>query len=164
MVSSMEGGLSVRWHAICLLALGWVCSVAPAAAQPPPDYSLQQNDPNPFCGSTAIRFALPVQAEGTLAVWDPDSTQAIRTLVQGMLPAGYHEVVWDGRDDLGSILANGSYPYVLTVVEVPGQPPAFTASFRATIDCPTPTRIRSWGVLRNLYRHLPGRRGPAPSP
>lgn len=153
----------MRSHIACLLALLFFCSMAPASAQPPPDYSLLQNDPDPFCGSTSIRFAMPVVAEVTLAVWNPDSTHVVRTLISGMLSPGYHEVIWDGRDDQGSALANGLYPYVITAVEAPGEPPAFTASLRATIECPTPIRVRSWGALRGLYRSSPISSGPNPA-
>jgi hypothetical protein len=143
----------MRWHALWFLALIWIGCVNPTSAQPPPAYALRQNDPEPFCGSTRIDLALPVAAEVSLFVWNPDSTQVIRTLIQGRMTAGYHSVIWDGLDDHGSSLAGGSYPYVMTAVEVPGQPPAFTASLRATIDCPTSMRVRSWGAVRGMYRH-----------
>ena len=137
---------------LVVLVILWIGAMSPASAQPPPAYALAQNDPDPFCDFTAIRLALPVQAEVTLTVWDPDSSHVVRTLIHGLMAAGYHEVIWDGLDDQGSHLGNDSYPYVLTVIEIPGDPPAFVASLRATIDCPTPTRTRSWGVLRELYR------------
>ena len=146
----------MRGHAIWFLALIWICCVTPASAQPPPDFALRQNDPEPFCGSTRIDLALPVAAEVSLVVWNPDSTQVVRTLIQGWMAAGYHSVIWDGLDDNGSGLASGSYPYVMTAIEVPGEPPALTGSLRATMDCPTPMQARSWGAVRGMYR-LPAR-------
>jgi len=33
----------------------------------------------------------------------------VRTLVDGVLAAGLHTVVWDGRDDRGRAAASGTY-------------------------------------------------------
>jgi hypothetical protein len=136
----------------CLLLILTLGAVGSASGQPPPAFALRQNEPNPFCGQTRIEFALPIQVQVTLQVWNPDSTQVVRTLIQGVLPAGYHSIIWDGCDDGGTALANGSYPYVLTATEEPGGPPVFEASFRAAIDCPTPTRTRTWGAIKGLYK------------
>ena len=38
----------------------------------------------------------------------------VRTLVDGTVEAGMHEVVWDGRDSAGRNLASGVYVYRLT--------------------------------------------------
>jgi len=38
----------------------------------------------------------------------------VRNLVQGLQPAGRHEVVWQGRDERGSEVASGLYFYRLT--------------------------------------------------
>ena len=143
----------MRWVALCLALLLSLCSTGDAFAQPPPEFALEQNDPNPFCGQTRISFAMPVQVDVTLVVWNPDSTMVVRTLIDGRLPAGYHMVIWDGRDDGGASLPNGVYPYVLTAVQVPGDPPIFVGSFRATIDCPTPIEMRTWGSVKSLYRN-----------
>jgi flagellar hook assembly protein FlgD len=35
----------------------------------------------------------------------------IRTLVNRQMPAGFHQVVWQGRDDSGSSVASGVYLY-----------------------------------------------------
>lgn len=142
----------MRSRTFCLLVFLMIAVTGGAVGQLPPDYSLEQNDPDPFCGETVIIFALPVLVEGTLAVWDPDSTSVVRTLVHGMLQGGYYLVSWDQRDDQGSPLPNGVYPYVLTAVETPGEPPAFVGSKRATVDCPTSTRVERWGRIRELYR------------
>jgi hypothetical protein len=137
------------------LALGFALSLAllgRAIAQPPPDFGLEQNDPNPFCGETRITFALHQAVYVTLSIWNPDSTAVVRTLNDGMHPAGYHSSIWDQRDDQGALLVNGSYPYVLIAAESPGGPPIFEASLRATIDCLTPVEPRSWGKIKAIYR------------
>lgn len=119
---------------------------------PAQEYALGQNDPEPFCASTSISFALPVEADVDLSVWSPDSTAVVRSLVVGHVTPGYHLVLWDGMDNSGHHLSNGSYPYVLTVVPAPGEPPAFVASHRATVDCPSPTNMGTWGAIRAIFR------------
>jgi len=49
--------------------------------------------PNPFNGSTTIKFALPTSGKVTLAVYDMTGREAAR-LVDGELTAGYHHALW----------------------------------------------------------------------
>lgn len=75
--------------------------------------SLDQNQPNPFRDNTELAFALA----GTIDPSDPvrveifDSTgRRVRTLLSCQaLPAGFHRVSWDARDDRGHSLASGIY-------------------------------------------------------
>lgn len=69
--------------------------------------SLGQNFPNPFNPTTTIRFALPTRAHVTLSVFNTIG-QAVATLVNEVLEAGYHETVFDGGN-----LASGVYFYRL---------------------------------------------------
>jgi hypothetical protein len=88
---------------------GGMAVVADDPLDPPPvDFQVRYNFPNPFCPSTRIDYALPQVAQVTLTVLDRDSL-AVRTLVQGALPAGHHTVTWDGLDDEGSRLLNDCY-------------------------------------------------------
>ena len=41
----------------------------------------------------------------------------VRTLLNGVLPAGANQLVWDGRDDSGRRVPSGTYFYRLTVNE-----------------------------------------------
>lgn len=71
--------------------------------------SLRQNHPNPFNPVTKLAFSVPDGAESvTLRVHNVNG-QVVRTLVDGPLPAGPAEVVWDGRGNDGSRLASGIY-------------------------------------------------------
>ncbi len=72
-------------------------------------YSLGQNYPNPFSGSTAIVVTTPKNGEVTLAVYDVLGRH-VSTLVDGIVPAGEHVVDFDRRG-----LASGLYMYRLTV-------------------------------------------------
>ncbi len=77
---------------------------------PPESFDLQQNYPNPFNPSTTIHFNLPRQAAVNLAVYN-SLGQLIQILVNQSLPAGQHEVAWDGRDISGSMVSSGLYFY-----------------------------------------------------
>jgi hypothetical protein len=63
----------------------------------PREFSLGQNQPNPFNPLTEIVFSLPRPAYARLAVYDV-SGALVATLVDGALPAGEHGARWDARD------------------------------------------------------------------
>ncbi|MGH7595039.1 MAG: Ig-like domain-containing protein [bacterium] len=76
----------------------------------PQSFVLNQNYPNPFNPSTHIRFELPKAAPITLSVYN-SLGQEVRRLVNTQKPAGYHTVVWNGRDQQGKLLPSGIYHY-----------------------------------------------------
>ena len=84
------------------------------AAELPREFALEQNYPNPFNNGTAITFDLPYRETVNLAVYTI-SGQKVATLVEGSWAAGYHQVLWDGRDEAGAALASGVYLYRLQV-------------------------------------------------
>jgi len=71
-------------------------------------FALRQNRPNPFRARTSIRFELPRPGKVRLTVYDVMG-RVIRTVVDGHLPAGEHEVPWDARDNGGSLVSSGVY-------------------------------------------------------
>jgi hypothetical protein len=74
----------------------------------PETYSLFQNYPNPFNPSTIISFDLPLREDVKLTVYSLLG-QEIATLVNGIVPAGRHEVRFDG-----SKLSSGVYFFRLS--------------------------------------------------
>lgn len=73
--------------------------------------------PNPFNPRTEIAFAVP--ATGPVRLWIGDLRgRRVRTLVDGVRPAGEDAVTWLGRDDTGRSAAAGVY---LAVIEHGGQ-------------------------------------------
>jgi hypothetical protein len=78
----------------------------------PADFQLGQNYPNPFNPETLIDFALPRSAEVSLVVYNVLGAK-VRLLIAEQLPAGLHQVRFDGRDDSGTELASGVYFYRL---------------------------------------------------
>jgi hypothetical protein len=69
---------------------------------------LYQNRPNPFNPRTAIKFSLAADGPAKLIIYDVNGRR-IRTLVDGGLKAGMHQVVWDGSDDAGHAVSSGVY-------------------------------------------------------
>lgn len=64
--------------------------------------------PNPFNPMTAIRFGIP-SAERTKVEIIDTSGRRVATLTDGTRQAGYHSIVWDGRDDQGHPVGSGMY-------------------------------------------------------
>jgi predicted outer membrane repeat protein len=91
-------------------AFGEGCMGATAAgSELPPRVTLAQNHPNPFNPSTSIRFGLPAAASVTLEIFDVAGRRVAALLDQAKLPAGWHEIIWDGRDGSGAEAASGIY-------------------------------------------------------
>ena len=68
--------------------------------------------PNPFGGSTTIRFVMPVAGACELAIYDV-AGRHVRSLASGTVAAGEQQARWDGRDDAGTRVAPGVYLYRL---------------------------------------------------
>ncbi len=64
--------------------------------------------PNPFNPSTTIAYTLPHAGRATLKVFDLRG-RLVRVLLDGDLPAGPGQVVWDGADGDGAAVASGVY-------------------------------------------------------
>lgn len=76
--------------------------------------------PNPFNPSTTVPFFVPEQlgtAHVQLDVLDLRG-RVVRTLLAAQRPAGSHQILFDGRDDAGSVLPSGAY---LARLRVAGQ-------------------------------------------
>jgi hypothetical protein len=82
----------------------------------PTDYALGQNAPNPFNPSTTIKYQLPTAGEVKMVIHNLLG-QEIRTLVSGPMDAGFHSIVWDGKDEFGRQVASGIYIYRLSATD-----------------------------------------------
>jgi len=72
--------------------------------------------PNPFNPSTTIRIYVPLESEIRMTVFDAAGRQ-VRQLIDGSVDSGFHDVVWDGRDDAGRVVASSVYICRLTHLE-----------------------------------------------
>lgn len=79
----------------------------------PKSFALNQNYPNPFNPTTFISFDLPRRADVMLAIFNTLG-QVVRSFEMANLPAGNHEIIWDGTDSDGKPLSSGIYFYRLT--------------------------------------------------
>jgi len=87
----------------------------------PTDFSLNQNYPNPFNPTTQIEYGLPGDGQVKLTVYDLLG-QEVRSLVSGLdQSAGYHNIMWDARDNRGLAVSAGVYIYRLVARGEDGQ-------------------------------------------
>lgn len=77
---------------------------------------LLTNYPNPFNPSTTLRYSLKEATSVELSIFNAKG-QLVRKLVSGMQNAGKYQVVWNGKDELGSSVASGVYFYRLQAGE-----------------------------------------------
>ncbi len=78
---------------------------------PAPDkFKVWQSYPNPFNPDTKIRYHLPHSGIVEVSIYDL-SGSFIKRLFTGNMPAGRHEVTWDGRNSNGSSVSSGTYFY-----------------------------------------------------
>jgi hypothetical protein len=76
----------------------------------PEGFILSQNFPNPFNPETTIRFGLPQDEHVQLQIIDLLGRE-VRKLANGDFSAGYHSLVWDGKDNTGNVVPSGVYIY-----------------------------------------------------
>jgi len=74
----------------------------------PEETALRSNRPNPFSGATEIGLALARPGQVRLAVYDVRG-RLVRVLEDRSLPAGFHDVTWDGTDSSGQPVPAGVY-------------------------------------------------------
>ena len=73
----------------------------------PTDFVLSQNYPNPFNPETVIEYTLPQFGEVSLGIYNLIGVEVVK-LVDGNIPAGNHQVIWDASN-----FASGIYFYRL---------------------------------------------------
>jgi len=73
-----------------------------AMSELPAVFGLQQNIPNPFNQNTVIKYQLPTETKVDVIIYDIAGKE-IAKLVQGIKPAGKHEVVFDAKQLVSGI-------------------------------------------------------------
>lgn len=74
----------------------------------PGEFALQAFLPNPFVNKANIKLAIPVRARVKLNIYDVCG-RLVRKLYEGDVQTGFHNITFDGKDDLGQILPRGVY-------------------------------------------------------
>jgi hypothetical protein len=76
----------------------------------PQRFAVYNNYPNPFSTQTTIRYDLPEASTVRLTVFSLLG-QEVHSATLGTLPAGQHQVQWNGQSRSGTLLGSGIYFY-----------------------------------------------------
>jgi len=94
------------------LPVGCVVTAVDDGVPAPVVNRLYQSYPNPFNPSTTISFDLPESQPVRLAIYTVDGKR-VTLLIGTVMPAGKHEITWNGRDLQGRRVTSGIYFYRL---------------------------------------------------
>ncbi|RKX20288.1 MAG: hypothetical protein DRP26_01945 [Candidatus Zixiibacteriota bacterium] len=75
-------------------------------------FALNQNYPNPFNIKTIISFNIPEPSKATIDIFDILGRK-VACVFDGLLEAGRHQILWDGRNSDGDEVTSGIYFYRL---------------------------------------------------
>jgi WD40 repeat protein len=68
------------------------------------------NHPNPFNPETTIEYSIKEDSNVQIEIYNIKG-QKVQTLVNEIREAGYHSVIWNGKDSSGRPVASGIYFY-----------------------------------------------------
>jgi len=74
----------------------------------PITFQLNQNYPNPFNASTTIEYQLPQDTQLTIRIFNLQG-KLIKTLFEGTQQAGFHKILWDGKNMNNQTVSSGLY-------------------------------------------------------
>jgi subtilisin-like proprotein convertase family protein len=105
--AGIDVGMLNDW---CLHIWGGVTTDAPEGdlVELPREPVLLGASPNPFNPVAKVAYGLPSDGRVALRVYNV-AGKLVRVLVDGVEAAGYHEAVWDGRNERGESAASGVY-------------------------------------------------------
>ncbi len=78
----------------------------------PETFELKQNYPNPFNPTTTISFSLAERTNVNITIFDITG-RVVTTLVDEVMDAGAHNLVWNAVNNFGEPLATGVYFYTM---------------------------------------------------
>ncbi len=81
-----------------------------------------------------LHFKLDGAATDVKVVIRNEAGQVVRTLTPGALAEGRHEIMWDGADDSGATLPDGSYSFSVEATDPQGEPVQAGAYLRGRIE------------------------------
>jgi hypothetical protein len=107
--SDLHGTLWINPYGNGLYALSYSATLDEGDISITPVSGLNmKNYPNPFNPVTTISFELDKAGDALVEIYNHRG-QLVKTLSQGVLNAGTHRLIWDGRDQTGSNCATGIY-------------------------------------------------------
>lgn len=72
--------------------------------------NISQNYPNPFNPETTIKYSIKEDTRIFIEIYNIKG-QKVKTLINEFREAGYHSVIWNGKDNNGKPVASGLYFY-----------------------------------------------------
>ena len=92
----------------------FACGSAVHTGEPATPEGSHQLDarPNPLGAATTVSFLAGTNAHAELRIFDAGG-RSVRTLLEGPVTGGRHDVLWDGRDASGRRVPPGAYFYEL---------------------------------------------------
>ncbi len=92
-----------------------ITNVADGIDNIPETFALSQNYPNPFNPTTTIRYQLPEASRVVLKIYNILG-QEIKTLADEIQDAGAKALIWDSKNNSGTLVSSGVYIYQLQAV------------------------------------------------
>ena len=83
----------------------------------PDDFRLFQNYPNPFNPVTSIEYSIPInfdQSVVNLTVYNLSGSK-VKTLINKKQSSGFHQINWNGINEIGQKVTTGMYIYRLQI-------------------------------------------------
>ncbi len=109
-IKSIYGSLESGWSEVATFISDIPTDITEPGDGLPDRVALHQNYPNPFNPATRIAFDLPRSGSVRVRVYNIGG-RLVRTLIDGSLSAGRHEVLWDGTAGDGTEVSSGVYLY-----------------------------------------------------
>ncbi|MDP6401904.1 MAG: FlgD immunoglobulin-like domain containing protein [Candidatus Marinimicrobia bacterium] len=78
----------------------------------PEEFALHQNFPNPFNPVTRIKYDLKEKSEVSIIIYDVTGRE-VKQLINAGQEAGYHSMLWNGRNSQGQNAGAGVYFYMI---------------------------------------------------
>jgi len=78
----------------------------------PDMFQLHQNFPNPFNPSTIVSYEIPIESDVEIVIFDITGNE-IQSFKYNNQSPGHHQISWNGFDNSGTRLSNGTYFYQL---------------------------------------------------
>lgn len=95
----------------------------------PEMYSLKQNYPNPFNPSSTISYAVPVESNVQIEIYDITGT-LMKSFKMYSQPSGYYNLTWNGTNEGGIQVASGTYIYRMKAESLNGSKEQYVQSYK----------------------------------
>ena len=124
---AIDSALAISPYKLVITATNYKPFVIDIASQPFPStvsenktqartFELKQCYPNPFNPIASIEFSITKSGPVTLSVFNTLG-QKIKTICDENLEAGQYKKIWDSKNDVGAVVANGLYFFQLKSLE-----------------------------------------------